>query len=677
MTASLPGVFNVQLQSDTGAPAVGFRLYTYAPNTTTQKAAYTDAAAAIPHTYTSDGAGGQYIALNARGELPAPLFLASGGYDICLRTAAGATVWTRRAIGQSDASGTLTDGGSASKGPGLIPVSYALNYAAGTLGWVATHGIGIDVTQPPYSADPTGAADCSVAFAAVWAAFPGVPIRAPRGTYKMTASTAFTVSAFVGAFGAGPKIYGDGIGVTVFDNQVANGAMFDVDSNTGDSHATFKGVMGVEFRGFTVKTTTSPANSTAIKLRTSYMARIEQVRIIGMSADGIRIPTTVGDNDGSNMVSLKHVWLENCAGWGMNVGDPGHNETSWIGLDNVFFQACGTSQAAVNLANPPLSGGIKWAGQILVMESCAFGNGVQNVGLYIPGQSGLAQTVDLRNTAFENCVKRSVYCTGASNFRARNCQFYNNDAFVSQNAVEFDATNYTVRNVDIDGSVVRATAGNSAYTAFKIGGANADLKSCRVRGTVWDNFDYVGQTRFTGWQFDQIRQDCDVVAAGATQVTFKPNTSLSRGAVSPLRLRGGSGGTPSASGEWVQCAIPSTGYSISNSGLSANTRYYAYFFDNGGSPAIELSTTAPATDAATGYPVKTGDATRLYVGSVKTDAGSLFLITASGWLNPLLVPGSQPGVYARVWTDGSNRLMVKYAADPASDSDGTVVGTQT
>ena len=75
MTASLSGVFNVQQLTDAGLPAAGYRLYTYAPSTTTQKVAYTDAAASVPHTYVSDGIGGLYIALNARGELPAPLFL--------------------------------------------------------------------------------------------------------------------------------------------------------------------------------------------------------------------------------------------------------------------------------------------------------------------------------------------------------------------------------------------------------------------------------------------------------------------------------------------------------------------------------------------------------------------------------------------------------------------------
>lgn len=97
MAATQAGYFSLQEFSDAGALLATGRLYTYVYGTTTQKTAYTDAAANTPHTYTSDGSGGQYIALNARGELPAPLYLTSGSYDICLKTAAGATIWTRRA----------------------------------------------------------------------------------------------------------------------------------------------------------------------------------------------------------------------------------------------------------------------------------------------------------------------------------------------------------------------------------------------------------------------------------------------------------------------------------------------------------------------------------------------------------------------------------------------------
>lgn len=96
-TVSQSGVYNLQAFTSLGALGVGYRLYTYTAGTTTHKTAYTDSAGAVAHTYTNDGSGGQYIAMDARGELPAPLYLTSGAYDLALKTAAGATVWTRQA----------------------------------------------------------------------------------------------------------------------------------------------------------------------------------------------------------------------------------------------------------------------------------------------------------------------------------------------------------------------------------------------------------------------------------------------------------------------------------------------------------------------------------------------------------------------------------------------------
>lgn len=143
MSASLSGEFNLQEFTDLGTLAANYRLYTYVPSTTTLKTAYTDAAGSVPHTYTSDGAGGQYIALNARGELPAPLFLLSGGYDLTLKTAAGATVWTRRTTSIDDGGATLdavlrsdlASSSNVAKGGALVGYNPTLNYAANTLGW--------------------------------------------------------------------------------------------------------------------------------------------------------------------------------------------------------------------------------------------------------------------------------------------------------------------------------------------------------------------------------------------------------------------------------------------------------------------------------------------------------------------------------------------------------------
>lgn len=94
--ASLIGDFNQQHFTDSGLPASGYRLYTFVPLTTTLKTAYTDAAGLVPHVYTPDTFGGQYIALNARGELEAPL-MGDGTYDIALKRPDGSDVWTRRA----------------------------------------------------------------------------------------------------------------------------------------------------------------------------------------------------------------------------------------------------------------------------------------------------------------------------------------------------------------------------------------------------------------------------------------------------------------------------------------------------------------------------------------------------------------------------------------------------
>lgn len=133
MTAALPGVFNVQQFTDTGAPAVGYRLYTYNAGTTTHKPAYTDPAAAVPHTYVSDGIGGLYIQLDARGELPAPLFLTSGAYDLCLKTPAGATVWSRRAFAASLQSAAAYNGDKVTATAGQTVVTFsAVSYTPGT-----------------------------------------------------------------------------------------------------------------------------------------------------------------------------------------------------------------------------------------------------------------------------------------------------------------------------------------------------------------------------------------------------------------------------------------------------------------------------------------------------------------------------------------------------------------
>jgi hypothetical protein len=369
------------------------------------------------------------------------------------------------------------------------------------------------------------------------------------------------------------------------------------------------------------------------------------------------------------MVTLERVRIENCGGWGINTAVTGpYNEFSFLKLHHVFIQACGTTYATV----PPPSGGIRWKGQVLeAADSCAVI--CENVGMYIQGGAGLSNTVRLTNFVFENNKSRSLYCDGINGLTWDRGQIYNNDGFTATRGAEFVGSTSAIRGIDIRGIVVRATSGNSAIQAFTISGASADLDTCRVTNTIWQNFDYAGQVRFSGWQFDVVPKTCDLVVLSSTDAVLRARTVLGDGNKMPLRLRG----TGSTTGEWIQYQVSNPGILLTNAGLAINTRYYCYLWDNNNVVQLEASTAVPVLDTESGYSVKTGDATRLYVGSVETDGSSNFKTSAGGWLNPMLVPGSQTGVYTFMWTDSSNRLRVKYAVDPTSDTDGTIVGTQT
>jgi hypothetical protein len=348
------------------------------------------------------------------------------------------------------------------------------------------------VSVKDFGAVGDGTTDDTAAIQAAIDAAQGKPVYAPSGTYKITSTVSMT-SYGTNTFRQGCQLIGDGIGKTIFDNQVSSAPMFNlIASGTAGSHFS----MGAQLSGFNVIRTTTETNQTAIKIITSYMVRLEQIHINGMTGKGIHIPTILGDNDGSNMVTLNQVRIENCSGWGIDaVGNLNRNELSFVQMNQVFIQACGTNDGLAI----PTSGGMTWKGQILTMEQCGF-TICENVAFYVVGQAGLGQTVDLQSTTFENNNKKGVLVTGVKMFRGRNIQFYNNDGYTATNGIEFDGASDVIANVDLNGVVVRATAGNNAYTAFKISGANADLSNCSVQNVAWDNFDYAGQVRQSGFK---------------------------------------------------------------------------------------------------------------------------------------------------------------------------------
>lgn len=328
MAASQSGVFSLQEFSDIGAPLVGGRLYTYVYGTTTHKTAYTDKAGTIPHTYTSDGIGGQYIALNARGELPAPLYLAAGSYDITLKYSTGATIWTRRADPVDDSAAALDSAirsdlastSDASNGAGMIGYIRNVVSAVATtvrewLGWqdydpfeFMTAAQRAAVLAGDSSLDVSGAWRTCITRAA------GRPIRMRGGVHRIDTPFNYVTSGE----SAGLKIKGDGIGKAFFDTRVANDFMLTVDgTGTPSTYA-----LGLELTGFSIITNAAAANSGGILVKGQWLGSIKKNKIKGLTGDGIKIVNDNSDADASGFLTIEKNWIQSNGGWGINMPDP-------------------------------------------------------------------------------------------------------------------------------------------------------------------------------------------------------------------------------------------------------------------------------------------------------------------------------------------------------------------
>src|SRR5262245_60997353 len=78
-----------------------------------------------------------------------------------------------------------------------------------------------------------------------------------------------------------------------------------------------------------------------------------------------------------------------------------------------------------------------------------------------------------------------------------------------------------------------------------------------------------------------------------------------------------------------QYSLPAAGVSKGSGGLSNSTTYYTYLFDNAGTLELEFSATGYAIDTTSGIAIKTADATRTFVGLVRTTAAGAFVDSAN------------------------------------------------
>lgn len=180
---SPPPVFNAF--SNAGVLGAGFKLYTYAANTTTPQATYTNRAGSVANTNP--------IILDARGE--AVIYLSPGVvYDYVLKDASDVTIWTREDV--------IADAGDANA------VNF-LQAGAGAVSRDSQSKMRERVSVLDFGATGNGSTDDTAAIQAAMDSFASVgygDLYFPKGTYKIS-------SALVASFNG--RIRGDGVGSSV------------------------------------------------------------------------------------------------------------------------------------------------------------------------------------------------------------------------------------------------------------------------------------------------------------------------------------------------------------------------------------------------------------------------------------------------------------------------------
>lgn len=139
---------------------------------------YWDAALTVPASQPISVYAGYPVNSGTR----ADVYTASSSYSIRVRDKSGAQV---------DYIASVPNGLLGSSGAGSVGFSNSATYSAGTVG-KSLQDKGVSVTDAPYLADRTGAADCYAAFTAAIAASSLIIV--PAGTYKLLTQPVWTDS---------------------------------------------------------------------------------------------------------------------------------------------------------------------------------------------------------------------------------------------------------------------------------------------------------------------------------------------------------------------------------------------------------------------------------------------------------------------------------------------------
>jgi pectate lyase-like protein len=217
----------------------------------------------------------------------------------------------------------------------------------------------------------------------------GAPVIFPPGTYVVTS----TLTRNTSGDSQGLIIIGAGMRRTIFDNRVANGALFSLDGSGTPSTFAYGGYL----MDFKIMTTTSPATSRGIDFRANWFLTLERLWIEGLSSHAIRLTSNSADPDSSSYVTIKDVIAVLNGGWGFFATSSGTFVAPFY-----TFKNCAMNQNTL--------GGVRVAaGQHWRFEESSFSSN-SGPGISVPFVSGLgaAQQFEVDSCEFDGDVDYGV-----------------------------------------------------------------------------------------------------------------------------------------------------------------------------------------------------------------------------------------------------------------------------
>ena len=194
---------------------------------------------------------------------------------------------------------------------------------------------------------------------------------------------------------------------------------------------------------------------------------------------------------------------------------------------------------------------------------------------------------------------------------------------------------------DIAGALATLSQGASAPTTSSTGlsttagfvwhdTGNNLLKLRDQADANWMPFASVDETNKIVNPYGVIPQCGRLAYVSATGINFAPRNG------NFVMIAGSLYQIPSAGVSAANTSVYVNG--VSGQNLAASTLYYVYLFNNAGTLTVDFSTTAHATDTATGVEIKSGDNTRTLIGMIYTNLSSQFSDSAAlrqvaSWFN--------------------------------------------